>query len=290
MGITICAYEDIYEDVKGLNENVLVDGQTINQALVQSIPGTIIDAISPIITLKAIKNEIEIENTKQAHIKDGTALVRFMYWLKHTLGKEIITECSAQDQLQAFRKEQDDYIEDSFTTISAYGPHAAMMHYSATDESDIALEKKGLYLVDSGAHYFDGTTDITRTFVLGDLTFEEKKWFTLSLVGHIHLSQARWLYGAKGSQLDILARSPLWQQGMDYQCGTGHGVGHVLSVHEDNNGFRRFSNSREATLEAGMITTDEPGVYIENCFGIRHENELLAVNDIKNEYGQVYAF
>lgn len=289
-GFIIREYEDIYEEVKNCLGRVLVDEATINTTLYSLIPGEKVHAISPILVLKTIKNETEIACTKKAHIKDGVACTKFMYWLYHSIGKETITEYSAQMKLQEFRAEQPLYIEDSFTTISAYRHHGAMMHYSCTPQSDIELQPEGLYLVDSGGQYYDGTTDITRTFVLGELTSEQRQWYTLALVGHIRLARCHWLHGAKGSQLDILARQPLWEKAMDYQCGTGHGIGHVLSVHEDNNGFRTRSTAREAVLEAGMITTDEPGVYMEGEYGIRHENELLAVNDVENEYGQFLRF
>lgn len=291
--VQIKDYEAIYHDVVSLSGPVLIDPHFVNSTLALSIQTPIVEAQDPIILLKACKNETEIENTKWAHIKDGVAVTRFMYWLKHQVSQETITECSAQDQLQKYRAEQEHYLEDSFSTICAYKDHAAMMHYSATPQSDVVLKPEGMLLVDSGGQYIEGTTDITRTFVLGPITSEEKTWFTLALRGHIRLAKATFLYGCRGLNLDILARGPLWDQMMDYQCGTGHGVGHLSNVHEAPNGFRwRIVPERNdsCVLEAGMIQSDEPGVYQEGAFGIRHENELLVVSKDQNFYGQFMGF
>ena len=197
------------------------------------------------------------------------------------------------EKLQELRKEQADYLEDSFNTICAYKEHAAMMHYSSNEETNVELKPEGMLLVDSGGQYLDGTTDITRTFVLGSITEEEKKWFTLALKGHIRLEKANFLYGCRGLNLDILARGPLWDLDMDYQCGTGHGVGHLSNVHEAPNGFRWKivpERNDSCVLEEGMITSNEPGVYVEGEFGIRHENEMVVVKGNKNFYGQFMHF
>lgn len=290
--IQILDYDAIYRDVKQLKGPVLIDSNFVNCALTLSIEDTIVETNDPIVDLKAVKNEVEIKNTKYAHIKDGVAMTKFMYWLK-TSEVEGMTECSAQDYLQSLRKEQENYLEDSFSTICAYQENAAMMHYHATPDNDTPIHAKGLLLVDSGGQYLEGTTDITRTFVMGEITPEQKKWFTLALRGHIRLAKANFLYGCRGLNLDILARGPLWDEDMDYQCGTGHGVGHLSNVHEAPNGFRwRIVPERNdsCVLEAGMIQSDEPGVYQEGKFGIRHENELLVQKKAKNEYGQYMCF
>jgi len=238
-------------------------------------------------------NSTEIENIKKAHVKDGVAMVKFIYWVKKNVGKMKITEISASDYLEDRRREQEGFIELSFDTIAAYNANAAMMHYSATPEHDTELKPEGFFLVDSGGQYYEGTTDITRTIVLGPLKDEWKRDYTLTLKGHMNLLNAKFLYGCTGINLDILCRAPLWNIGIDYRCGTGHGVGYLLNVHEAPNGFRWKmvpERNDSAVLEEGMITTDEPGVYTENSHGIRIENELLCKKDIKNEYGQFMCF
>ena len=290
--IQVKDYEAIYEDVKTLEGPVLVDGNFVNSKIVYSLNTEIVYAQDPIVLLKAMKNEIELANTRNAHIKDGVACTKFMYWLMQNVNNGI-SEMSAQEKLQELRKEQADYLEDSFNTICAYKEHAAMMHYSSNEETNVELKPEGMLLVDSGGQYLDGTTDITRTFVLGSITEEEKKWFTLALKGHIRLEKANFLYGCRGLNLDILARGPLWDLDMDYQCGTGHGVGHLSNVHEAPNGFRWKivpERNDSCVLEDGMITSNEPGVYVEGEFGIRHENEMVVVKGNKNFYGQFMHF
>ena len=290
--IQVKDYEAIYEDVKTLEGPVLVDGNFVNSKIVYSLNTEIVYAQDPIVLLKAMKNEIELANTRNAHIKDGVACTKFMYWLMQNVNNGI-SEMSAQEKLQELRKEQADYLEDSFNTICAYKEHAAMMHYSSNEETNVELKPEGMLLVDSGGQYLDGTTDITRTFVLGSITEEEKKWFTLALKGHIRLEKANFLYGCRGLNLDILARGPLWDLDMDYQCGTGHGVGHLSNVHEAPNGFRWKivpERNDSCVLEEGMITSNEPGVYVEGEFGIRHENEMVVVKGNKNFYGQFMHF
>lgn len=290
--IQVKDYEAIYEDVKTLEGSVLVDGNFVNSKIVYSLNTEIVYAQDPIVLLKAMKNEIELANTRNAHIKDGVACTKFMYWLMQNVNNGI-SEMSSQEKLQELRKEQADYLEDSFNTICAYKEHAAMMHYSSTEETNVELKPEGMLLVDSGGQYLDGTTDITRTFVLGSITEEEKKWFTLALKGHIRLEKANFLYGCRGLNLDILARGPLWDLDMDYQCGTGHGVGHLSNVHEAPNGFRWKivpERNDSCVLEEGMITSNEPGVYVEGEFGIRHENEMVVVKGNKNFYGQFMHF
>ena len=190
------------------------------------------DEINYTTLLKAKKNETEIANQKNAYIKDGVAITKFLYWLDRNIGKMEITELTAADKLLKFRQEQDLFIEPSFDTISAYGPNAAMAHYKATEDSYSVLKPRGFYLVDSGGQYLDGTTDITRTVAVGPLSQEEKRDFTLTLKAHINLISAKFLEGTNGYQLDILCRQPLWKEGLDFKHGTGHGVGHLLNVHE----------------------------------------------------------
>ena len=291
--VKVKGYYDIYEDVKTLAGPVLVCPNYLNCTLYWALHCEIIEEMDPVVLMKAMKNDVELNNTREAHIKDAVACTKFMYWLKHNIGKIDMTEVSAEDYLMSLRKQQEGYIEDSFKTISAYRENAAMMHYKANTENPVPLKPEGMLLVDSGGHYLEGTTDITRTYVLGPITEEEKFWFTKSLRGHIRLERAKFLYGCHGYNLDILTRGPLWELGMDYQCGTGHGVGHVLSVHEAPNGVRwRIVPERldSAVLEEGMIQSDEPGVYEEGKFGIRHENELVCHKAEKNKYGQFMEF
>lgn len=291
--VEIKGYFEIDEFVKTINkeEVVLVDNNKINYTILKNIPEgvKVLNAMNPSTIFKAKKNEVEIANTKQAHIRDGVAVTKFMYWLKNNIGKIEITEISAADKMTELRKEQGQFIEPSFASIAGYAANGAIVHYSATEESNTTLEPKGLFLLDSGGQYFDGTTDITRTFAVGELTEEERSNFTSVARAMIRLSRAKFLYGANGYYLDILARGIMWEQGLNYNHGTGHGIGHVLNVHEAPNGFR-CDNRNLATLEEGMITTNEPGFYKAGSHGIRLENEMLCVKGVKNEYGQFMAF
>ena len=290
--VQIAAYEEIIDYIKSLDKNskIYLDKNRINRWIYKSIPSecTIESGIDITTKLKGIKNPTEIENQKNAYIKDGVALVKFLYWLDKNVGSTYITEYSAQEKLLEFRKEQEGFIEPSFGSISAYKANAAMMHYSADEDSSSEIKKEGLYLIDSGGQYFDGTTDITRTAVMGPITEEEKRDFTLTLKAHINLGNARFLYGATGHSLDVLSRYPLWQEGIDYKCGTGHGVGFLLNVHEGPHGFAMVSNT--VVLEKGMIITIEPGVYKEGSHGIRIENVVVVEEDIKTDSGQFMKF
>ena len=295
--VQIKGYEEVYEFIKNIDENevVLIDTSKVNYAIYNNIPSNVqkIEERNPSILFKSIKNEIELKNIRNSHIKDGVAFTKFMYWLKNNIGKIEITEISATQKLEDFRREQDKFIEPSFSTIAAYKDHAAMMHYSATEESNYKLEPRDLFLVDSGGQYFDGTTDITRTIALGPIPENVRKDFTNVVRGMIRLSKAKFLYGCRGYNLDILARGPLWEEGIDYKCGTGHGIGFVLNVHEGPNGFRwkvREDIDDSCILEEGMVTTNEPGVYVENSHGIRIENEIVVRKAEKNEYGQFMDF
>ena len=289
-------YEKIYAYAENLKDHkVLMSLEEVNYRIAENVQkhSQIVDAPNPSLLLKSIKNETELENTRIAHLKDAVAVTKFMYWLKTNIGKKEITEISASDYLENLRKEQEHFLDVSFDTICAYGANAAMMHYSASEESNAVLKPEGFLLVDSGGHYLEGTTDITRTFALGELSYEQKKHFTAVCRSNLNLANAKFLYGCSGINLDILARGPLWDMGIDYRCGTGHGVGHILNVHEGPNGFRwKIVQERNDSgkLEAGMITTDEPGVYLEGAYGIRLENELICVKDEKNEYGQFMKF
>ena len=295
--VEIKPYNDIYEFIKTLDKNdkILLDSTKINYAILNNIPSEVekVDEFNPTMFMKAQKNPIELENIRNSHVKDGVAFTKFMYWLKNNVGKIEISELSASKKLEDLRREQEGFIEPSFGTIAGYRDHAAMMHYSATKESDAKLEASDLFLIDSGGQYFDGTTDITRTIALGKINDELKKHFTAVARGMINLSMAKFLYGVRGYNLDILARRPMWNMGIDYKCGTGHGIGFLLNVHEAPNGFRwriipdRFDS---AVLEEGMVTTNEPGIYVEGSHGIRTENELVVRKTEKNEYGQFMEF
>ena len=291
--VEIKGYFEIDEFVKTIEKEdvVLADSNKINYTILKNIPEgvKVINAMNPSTIFKAQKNPVEIENTKQAHIRDGVAVTKFMYWLKNNIGKIEITEISAADKMTELRKEQGQFIEPSFASIAGYAANGAIVHYSATEESNTTLEPKGLFLLDSGGQYFDGTTDITRTFAVGPLTEEEKSNFTSVARAMIRLSGAKFLYGVNGYYLDILARGIMWEQNLNYKHGTGHGIGHVLNVHEAPNGFR-YDNSNLATLEEGMITTNEPGFYKAGSHGIRLENEMLCKKGVKNEYGQFMEF
>ena len=290
-------YNAIYEYVKDLPDTarVLMSESGVNFGIFANMPPSVmvINQPNPTELMRSMKNPVEVDNTRKAHVKDGVAFTKFMYWLKTNIGKIPMTEISASDYLEERRREQEGFIELSFHTISAYGANAAMMHYSATEESNAELKPEGFLLVDSGGHYYEGSTDITRTMALGTITDEMREHFTAVCRSNMNLANAKFLYGCSGLNLDILARGPLWDLNLDYKCGTGHGVGYVLNVHEGPNGFRwRIVPERKdsGVLEAGMITTDEPGVYLEGKYGIRTENELVCHKGEKNEYGQFMYF
>jgi Xaa-Pro aminopeptidase len=296
-GVQLRHYNDIYESVKGLSDSdvVLIDPSRINYALYKNIPAQIkkIEVDNPTIMFKAVKNPVELANIKKAHIKDGVAITKFMYWLKTNVSKTKITEISASEKLDEFRKMQDGYLWQSFEPICAFKEHAAMMHYSATPETDVELSEGHLFLMDTGGNYFEGTTDITRTIAFGDVSKELKKHFTAVARGMMNLARAKFLYGCKGYNLDILAREPMWNLDIDYKCGTGHGVGYLLNIHEGPSGFRWYivpSKHETHTLEEGMVITDEPGIYIDGSHGIRLENELIVRKGVENEFGQFMHF
>ena len=290
-------YDSFYDYVKTIDKDkkVLMDKSVVNYRICNNIPEgvEVIDATDPTVFMKAIKNETELENTRKAHVKDAVAMIKFMYWLKTNVGKMRITEISAADYLEELRSQQEGFLDLSFDTICGYAQHGAIVHYAATPETDVEIKPESFLLVDSGGHYLEGTTDITRTFAFGEVTDEMKSDFTRVFRSHTNLANARFRYGCTGLNLDILARAPFWDIDMDYNHGTGHGVGYVLNVHEGPNGFRwRQSPDRSegSVLEEGMITTDEPGIYIEGKYGIRTENELICRKGNKNDFGQFMYF
>ena len=295
-GVKIYPYDDVYSYVQTISSDkkVLLSRANVNSRLVSNIPSEVTILDEPNLTLlpKAVKNKTEMENERIAHIKDGIAVTKFIHWLKKNVTRTTITELSAAEKLYQFRSEQEHFLGDSFDPIIAYGTHAAIVHYSATEATDIPLEAREMVLADTGGHYLEGTTDITRTIVLGPVTAKEKKFFTAVLRGNLNLAAAKFKYGCTGLNLDYLARGPLWELGEDYNHGTGHGVGYLLNVHEGPNSFRwkNLPGNPAPVLEEGMITSDEPGYYLENEFGIRHENLVLCKKAEKTSFGQFMCF
>ncbi len=295
-GVKIYPYDEVYSYVQTIpsDKKILLSKANVNSRLVSNIPSEVKLMDEPNLTLlpKAIKNKTEMDNERIVHIKDGVAVTKFIYWLKKNVPEGTVTELSAAEKLYQFRSEQEHFIGDSFDPIIAYGTHAAIVHYSATEETDIPLEVRGMVLADTGGHYLEGTTDITRTIVLGPITEKEKKYFTAVLRGNLNLAAAKFKYGCTGLNLDYLARGPLWELGEDYNHGTGHGVGYLLNVHEGPNSFRwkNLPGNPAPVLEEGMITSDEPGYYLENEFGIRHENLVLCRKAEETSFGQFMCF
>lgn len=292
-GVTLADYSKITDYLARLKPGttILMDKNKTNAALYNAIPDTCskLEAPSPVAMLKAIKNETEIKGFRNAMIKDGVAMTRFYMWLEKALANgEKVTEMSAAEKLTAFRSEQELYVTDSFETICGYKAHGAIVHYSATPESDATLSQDGLLLIDSGAQYFDGTTDITRTWTLGNPTDAQKKDFTRVLKGHISLAKCKFPQGTRGCQLDILARKALWDCGTNYLHGTGHGIGHFLNVHEGPQSIRMEENP--VSLQPGMVTSNEPGLYRTDEHGIRIENLILVREDSETEFGKFYSF
>ena len=294
-GIEIRPYNDIYEDVKSICEKevLLIDPAKLNYSLFNNLPEGCkkVSAPNPEIIFKAMKNEVEVENMKKANLKDSVAHVRFMKWVKENVNKEVITEMSASDKLDEFRKEMGNFIRPSFEPISSYGPHAAMCHYTSSPETDVQLKEGDIFLTDTGAGFWEGSTDITRTYALGEIPAKTKENFTLVAIANLQLGSARFLHGTTGLVLDILARKPFWDRDLNFNHGTGHGVGYLLNIHEGPAGFRwKYRPNETHTLEKGMIITNEPGIYFEGEFGIRLENELLCCEGTNNEYGQFMHF
>ena len=294
-GVVLHPYNAIYEDVKKLSDKdiVMIDPSKLNYALFNNIPKSVktVEKRNPAILMKAIKNPVEIENIRKAQIKDSVAHLRFMKWLKENIGKIKITEMSAAAKLDEFRAEMGNFIRPSFEPISSFGPHSAIVHYTSSPETDVEFHTGTLYLSDTGAGFYEGSTDITRTFGLGEVPQQMKDDFTLVAISNMHLANAKFLEGCTGLVLDILSRQPFWDRNLNFNHGTGHGVGYLLNIHEGPAGFRwKFRAGETEVLQEGMVITDEPGFYVEGSHGIRLENELLARKGEKNEYGQFMYF
>ncbi|MDE6389403.1 MAG: aminopeptidase P family protein [Lachnospiraceae bacterium] len=299
-GIDICSYDAVDEILHDISREkcVWIDSRSVNYSLLNSLPAETqkIDKCSPVTLMKAVKTPQEMEHIRRAHIKDGVAVTKFIRWLKMSVDNEgckdesgeKITEISAAGKLEVFRAQQKGYLGASFEPIIAYGAHGAIVHYEPTRQTDVELKGGSLCLADTGGHYRDGTTDVTRTVALGAVTEEEKRYYTIALRGHLALGAARFRHGVCGQNLDVLAREPLWENGLDYNHGTGHGVGFILSVHEGPQRFqwRISENAASIPLEEGMVISNEPGIYLEGKFGIRHENLVLCRKGEENEHGQ----
>ena len=315
--ISIKPYNDIYQTLEIIDGSILLDERFSNYEICSSLSEevNILNQPEPETLMRAVKNDVEISNTIAAHIDDGVAMTKFIYQVKKKMGllsedvenvgklkgsedyqemvdEEPLTELSAATYLDKLRSEIDDYLDLSFSTISAYGPNAAMAHYSATPENYSVVDPRGFLLVDSGGHYKRGTTDITRTTAVGPVSDEEREMYTRTLQSHLRLEYAKFIQGTAAVQLDILAREPYWEVGKDFKHGTGHGVGHILNVHEGPNSFRWRITDLSSVQEMlpGMITSDEPGYYEDDKYGIRIENEILCQEDMKNDYGQFFSF
>ena len=289
-GIGVDAYENVQKGLKDYFEyNILLDPDEVNYTLFNTVTREVIEAESPVKRMKTIKNDTEIAGFKQAMLKDGIAMVKFLYWLDKQLSEgETLTEISVSDELASLRAEQTLFRGLSFDTIAGYEAHGAIVHYESTPETDVPLRPEGLLLLDSGAQYLDGTTDLTRTIALGPVTEEQRKVYTLVLKGHIQLELCKFPSGTSGTQIDVLARKDMWRVGMNYLHGTGHGVGSYLNVHEGPHQIRM--EWKPAPLVAGMTVTDEPGIYLAGKFGVRIENTLLVTYYNETEFGKFLKF
>lgn len=298
-GVVIKPYEAVEDELRGISpeSRVWIDTGTVNYRLVSCLPAEVerIDMSSPVELMKAVKTHSEMEHMRAAHVKDGVAVTRFIRWLKTSVCEETasseaaaVTEISAAKKLETFRRQMEGYREPSFASIIAYGAHGAIVHYEPTEQTDAAIKKGNFCLADTGGHYMEGTTDVTRTVALGAVSEEAKRYYTLALRGHLALGAAKFVHGVCGQNLDVLARGPLWEAGLDYNHGTGHGVGYLLNVHEGPQRFHwRISDRlQNVPLEEGMVISNEPGIYLEGKFGIRHENLELCRRGEKNTYGQ----
>lgn len=298
--VMLRGYMDVFFDLNQLDRgtNLMLDPNKVNVSLMGAVPAgvNIIEKENPTTRKKAIKNPTEMQHLRKAHIKDGVAVTRLIYWLKQEAarGKGVteLTELDVCTHLEELRKEGENYLGQSFAPISAYGPHGAIVHYEPTEESNVRLWTESFLLLDTGGQYLDGTTDVTRTIAMGKLTEEQKKHYTAVLRGNLNLAAVKFKYGCTGNHFDYLARAPLWELGLDYNHGTGHGVGYCLNVHEGPNAFRlkEAGGKLGTVLEEGMLTSDEPGLYLENQYGIRLENLVLCVEAEKTEYGRFLQF
>lgn len=294
-GVVLHPYNDIYEDIKYIPEDtkLMLDASKVNYALFCNIPESVkkIDVMNPEMIFKNVKNHVELENIRKAQIKDSIAHLRLMKWLKENVGKIEMTELSVANKLDEFRAELGNFIRPSFEPISSYGAHAAIVHYAPSPETDIPVLPKGLHLTDTGAGFYEGSTDITRTYVVGEITDQMKKDFTLVAISNLSLANAKFLYGCNGVILDAYARKPFWDRHLNFNHGTGHGVGYLLNIHEGPASFRWvYRKGNQCVIDEGMVITDEPGIYIEGSHGVRLENELLCVLDEVNEYGKFLKF
>ena len=289
-GVGVEAYENVQKGLKDYFEyNILLDPDEVNYTLFRTVTCKVIEAESPVKRMKTVKNATEIAGFRSAMLKDGIAMVKFLCWLDSQLAEgKMLTECSVAEKLASLRAEQALFRGISFDTIAGYEAHGAIVHYEATPETDLPLKPEGFLLLDSGAQYLDGTTDITRTIALGPVTDEQKKTYTLVLKGHIQIELCKFPSGASGTQIDILARKELWREGLNYLHGTGHGVGSYLNVHEGPHQIRM--EWKPAPLLAGMTVTDEPGIYLEGKFGVRIENTLLITPYMETVFGKFLQF
>lgn len=289
-GVTIADYNKVYDYVSRLKETICLNSEKVTLKLFDSISKDcrIVDIPSPADLMKSIKNPVEIQGFKTAMERDGVALVRFLMWLEKTVPEGGVTEIDIPAKLIEFRSQQQNFVGESFDTISGYGPNGAIVHYHVTEKSSLPVKAEGFLLVDSGAQYFDGTTDITRTVAVGLLTKQMKMDYTMVLKGHIGIATAIYPQGTRGSQLDILARKTLWDHGLNYLHGTGHGIGHFLNVHEGPQSIRL--NENPTTLEIGMVTSNEPGLYRSGEYGIRIENLVHTRHEVTTEFGAFYSF
>lgn len=291
-GVTTQPYDKISAYIKSLpsGNRIGMDPNKVNFALYKAVPCAcqIVEMVSPVVGMKSIKNEVELSGLRRAIVKDGVALVKFFRWLEVNIPTGNVSELTAIEQLKRFREEQELFVTESFGTIAGYAAHGAIVHYDATEESNVTLKPENFFLLDSGGQYLDGTTDITRTVALGTMSAQQKRDFTLVLKGHIALGTAKFPYGTRGSQLDVLARQFLWQNSLQYGHGTGHGVGHFLCVHEGPQSIRMDENP--TVLQPGMVLSNEPGLYRANEYGIRCEN-LVVVREVEtNDFGKFLNF
>ena len=298
-GVTLRPYLQVYEDLKALpaGQSLLLSRARTNVALIGAVAEGVklIDKPNPSTLAKATKNPVEMENERRAHIQDGVAVTRLIRWLRErekdgSIARGEITELDVSEQLLGYRRARPDFVDQSFSPIVASGEHGAIVHYEATEESNIPVRRNSFLLVDTGGHYLQGSTDITRTFAIGELSEEQKRHYTAVLRGHLDVAAACFKQGCTGVNLDLLARMPLWELGLDYNHGTGHGVGYLLNVHEGPQGLRLRDVNGGAPFEEGMLTSDEPGLYLTGEYGIRIENLMLCVKGQKTEYGQFMGF
>ncbi len=293
--VTLLPYNDIYNKVKNFSSEstLMIDPIKLNYALYSSLSQDVtrVEIDNPTILKKSTKNATELGNIRNAHIKDGVAVTKYIHWVKTNIGKIPMTELSACAKLEEFRQEQEGYLWQSFAPICAYKEHAAICHYNSTPETNVELKPEGLFLNDTGGNYLEGSTDITRTLALGPITDDERQHFTLVAKSMLSFANTKFLFGTCGFNLDIVARRPFWELGLDYGHGTGHGVGYLLSIHEGPVNFNwRVPSNKKVPLHEGMVLTDEPGIYIAGSHGIRTENELVVRKCLANEYGQFMDF